>query len=128
MTTAAQTKAKTAAESVNLRKQLADAQAKVAAFERREEAENLLLELARNPANAEMAPVGIEDFLEKRAQIESLPSMDVARSVVKLAGQRVFGGIGEPDAVETNPKPSATGSMADNFLNDFLHDTHENTL
>lgn len=124
MTTAAQTMAKTAAETANLRKQLAASQAKVAAFERREQAESLLMELARDPANAEMAPASVEDFLEKRAEIERMPSTDVARSVVKLASQRTFGGIGDSMPSDVGPKPHGSDSKADDLLNDFLYDSN----
>jgi hypothetical protein len=114
------TLAKTAAENQLLKTRVAELEAKVAASDKRAAAEQMLIENANDPrAPLEMRPVDVEDFLAKRAQLEALPSIEVAKTAVKMASTRSFT-VGEPDA-STPTNHVVTGSKAeDDFVNSFL--------
>lgn len=127
MSTNAKAMAKTAAENAIARKEHASLVAKVAAFELQKQAEDLLLDIAKDPTAVDFAPISIEDFLTKRDEIVSAGDIGQARLAVKLASRRSFGG-GIGDVAEADPERSnlsASGSKADAFLSDFLQETND---
>ena len=110
--------AKTAAQLVTYRKEVEELKSKLAAFEKRAEAEQFLIDLAQDPhAPLHLKPSGIADFLEKRASVEKLPDIAMAKTAAKMAGSHGFeiGEVEEPTTLfESN------GSRADDEFTEWI--------
>lgn len=109
--------AKMARELVASRKENAELKAKLAAFEKKAEAEQILVEAMSDPrVPLHLRPSGVQDFLTKRAQIEGQDP-----KTVKLAMQMASGtefGIGEPES--SKPAFTSSGSLADDQFTEWL--------
>ncbi len=115
--------AKMAAEGKAKDREIADLKAKVAAHEKRAQAEKVLTDVMNDPrAPLDLRPVDIGDFLSKRAEIEKLPDMNMALAAVKIASRRSFD-IGNPEPSDASGSSGRvnTGSKADDdFVNGML--------
>ncbi len=112
--------AKTAAEKSAQTAEVATLRAKVAAFEKEKEAENLLLSL---DIRHSMSPVSVNDFIEKRAQIAKMKDIESAHVAVKMAQTQSFDAcIGDPVERNTDDgaRPGDAVTRADKDLNDFI--------
>lgn len=118
--------AKAAAENKQLRDQVAELQAKLAAADKRAAAEAELLAVSRDPrAPLDLRPVDIDDFLAKRAELEALPDLGAMRTAVKIAATGSYS-VGESDPEQSGAGAfrSPSGSKAEeNFVNAFLGDS-----
>jgi hypothetical protein len=116
--------AKLAAENKVKDREIADLKTKLAAHDKRAEAEKVLVDVMNDPrASLDLRPVDVEDFLAKRAEIEKLPDTKMALAAVKIAQRRSFDlGSPEPgDASTSGGQRVSTGSKADDeFANSFL--------
>ena len=98
---------------------LNEARAKIAAYERREKAEDFLVEIMEDPRTpSHFRPTTALEFLSKRTQIESLDDIKAARSAVKMAqlGSFEIGDVNEEGASDQ----IHDGSRADNEFSDWL--------
>lgn len=103
--------AKTAAENVELKKQLDELRSQLAAHEKRAEAESVLIDMMNDPSTpVQLKPSDAEDFLAKRAMFERVGDIERCKLAVKMAGDGVFE-IGEPES--SDPLFESTGSKAD---------------
>lgn len=114
--------AKKAAENKQLRDKIAELEAKVAAAEKRAAAEAELVAIGSDPrAPLDMKPVDVDDFLAKRAQLESLPDFGAMRAAVKMASTRSFTVGEDAGSVSADTYQSTRSSKADrDFENHFL--------
>lgn len=110
---------KLASENAQLRARILFLEKKAAEAARRESAEKQLLEMATDPRTPyEMRPVDIEDFLSKRAELESVdPS--VAKTALKMATSRSFSPAGS-EVEQRRPDYVRAGSNADQVFSDWL--------
>ena len=110
--------AKTAQALSVSKKENEDLRAKLAEFEKRAEAEAFLIDMMGNPrAPLSMKPSSVSDFIDKRAAIEKLESIEVAKTAVSMASTHGFE-IGEAD--EPDHLQQSNGSRADDEFNDYL--------
>jgi hypothetical protein len=106
-------------DMVKMAEDLSEAQAKIAAYERREKAEDFLVEIMEDPRTpSHFRPTTALEFLSKRAQIEGLDDIKAARSAVKMAqlGSFEIGDVNEEGASDQ----VHSGSRADNEFSDWL--------
>lgn len=109
---------KVANELVASRRENDELRAKLAEFEKRAEAEAFLIDMMSDAgAPLSMKPSSVEDFLDKRAAIEKLDSIEIAKTAVKMASAHGFE-IGGPD--EPTPLYQSSGSRADDEFTDYL--------
>jgi len=106
-------------ERDRLRGELETTNKKLAAFERREEAEAFLCSIMQDPrAPLTFKPSTPSDFLDKRAQLEGLDNIKAAEVAVKMAQ---FGGFEIGEVMDDGrPPPPNDGSKADMDFNDYL--------
>ena len=110
--------AKTASELVASRRENDELRAKLAEFEKRAQAEAFLVEMMSDvSAPLSMKPSSVADFLEKRASVERLSDIEVAKMAVKMASAHGFE-IGGPD--EPDPLYQSSGSRADDDFTEYL--------
>jgi hypothetical protein len=110
--------AKTASDLIASRKENDDLRAKLAGFEKRAQAEAFLIDMMSDVgAPLAMKPSSVADFLEKRAAVEKLPDIEVAKTAVKMASANGFE-IGGPD--EPTPLYQSSGSQADDEFTEYL--------
>ena len=110
--------AKTAQQLIDSRKEVESLRAKLAEFEKRAQAETFLVDMMSDvSAPLAMKPSSVSDFLEKRASVEKLPDIEVAKTAVKMASANGFE-VGGPD--EPTPLYQSSGSRADDEFTDYL--------
>ena len=109
--------AKMARDLVTARKERDEARSKLAAFEKKAEAEQILIDAMSNPSvPLHLRPSGVQDFLQKRSQIEG-QDLKTVKLAMQMASNAEFS-IGEPES----PKPafSSSGSLADDQFTEWL--------
>ena len=98
------------------RAQVAELREKLSAYEKREEAERLLVEATEAEASSPLKVTGVEDFLTKRAQIEK-HDLETVKLAMAMADKKDFG-IGEPE--DESPLFQSSGSKADDMFTHWL--------
>lgn len=112
--------AQTAKALVEAKKKVSELETKLAALEKRAEAEGFLLDMMQDPrAPLALRPSSVADFLEKRAAIEK-QDLEVAKLAAKMASSRGFE-IGDPE--DPTPLFQSTGSRADDEFVEYLLST-----
>lgn len=109
--------AKTAAQLSSSKKRVEELEAKLAVFEKRAEAEEILKEMMHDASiPPHLRPSSPEEFLDKRAQIEG-QDLGTVKLALKMAGNVDFG-VGEPES--TTPLYESADSKADAMFTDWL--------
>ena len=112
--------AKLATENIDLKKEAENLREKVAKFEKRAEAEQVLIDLIHsNDAPIALRPSSVEDFLNKRAQIEE-KDLETVKLAAKMASAQDFG-IGDPE--NESSLFNSSGSKADDMFTEWLLDS-----
>ena len=109
--------AKTAAQLSSTKRRVEELEVKLAAYEKREEAEKILVEMMHDASvPPHLRPSSPDEFLDTRAQIEG-QDLGTVKLALKMAGNVDFG-IGEPE--ETTPLYESADSKADAIFTDWL--------
>ena len=110
--------AKTAQQLVDSRKEVDELKVKLASHEKRAAAELFLIDMMSDPrAPLSIKPSSVADFIEKRAAIEVLENIEVAKLAAKMASTHGFE-IGSPE--EPTTLYQSTGSRADDEFTEYL--------
>jgi hypothetical protein len=107
-------------ERVELRRENDELKEKVASFEKKEAAEDLLVTIMGDPrAPLNFKPSTASDFLQKRAELMDMKDINTAKTAVKMAQAGDFS-IGDGDEPGDTARLNASGSPADQQFEDWL--------
>lgn len=102
-----------ASANVALRRECDELRERLEAFEKRAAAESLL---ASDEVPAHFRPTSVDDFLDKRAQIED-QDLETVKLAMKMSSGADFS-IGAPE--ENTPLYQSSGSQADDMFTEWL--------
>lgn len=102
-----------ASDNVGLRREIGELRQRLSAFEKRAEAEALLL---GDSVPSHLRPQSVDDFMTKRAQIED-QDLETVKLAMKMSASADFS-IG--DVEDPAPKFPSSGSQADDMFTEWL--------